>query len=288
MFRRLSQYGLLFVFVPLLSGQRAPTAWQLRGARLQVASDTITYETKKSPPLSIAIATQAITSICYDTTAHARGPSAWEATKAMGGTQGGIILAPLVLPITAGVHASKSVRHVIVLHWGASKPGKDSVQTLIFEAQKENYAALLQEIQRVTGKPWTDVSQKRKDAYAKFGNELKSAEKDKHAPYLVIKERTRVGSSVLDPHSYHAVLRRRTSGEGDLYIVAGTKKERELMAVVRVSIKDEKNSDADAVPVVDSSPDSLPRVIAIKLPAQTLVVSTSQPYEYDPNCPCLP
>jgi hypothetical protein len=284
----LAQCGILLAIVPILPGQEASsTTWRLKGGGLTVAADTIVYQRKKSEP--IAVPTKAITTVCYDTTAHARGPSTWDATKAMGSGGGqGLILAPLVLPFVAGVHASKSKRHFITLRWTQPQPGDDSKYKLTLEAEKGNFAALLKEFQRLTGKPWTDANQRRNEIYARIGNQWKSAGKEKHTPYLAIKETSRIGNSVLDSYFYHTALRAGPSGEGDLFLFAGVKKEMQLMAVVHVSIKDEKNSDSDGVPIYESHADPIPRVAVIKMPNHTLTITASQPYEYDPACPSFP
>jgi hypothetical protein len=285
---KLAQYALLLAIIPNLLGQEAsPTTWGLKGGRLTVASDTIVYERKNSSP--VAVPTKAITRVCYDTTAHARGPSTWDATMAMGSGNGeGLIFAPLVLPVVAGVHATKSTRHFISLRWTQPQPDDDFKYELTLEAEKGNFAALLKEFQQLTGKPWTDVNKNRSEVYARFSNQWKSASKEKHTPYLRVKETSRIGNSVLEPYFYHTALRAGPSSEGDLFLFAGIKKEMQPMAVVHVSIKAEKNGDSEGVPIYESHADPMPRVAVIKMPNQTLTITASQAYEYDPACPSLP
>jgi hypothetical protein len=262
----------------------------LKGDRLTVASDTILYQRKKLEPVTVP--TKAITTVCYDTTAHARGPSTWDAAEAMWlqDKGEGLIFAPLVLPFVAGVHVSKSRQHFITLSWTQPQPGDNSKHQLTLEAEKGNFAGLLKEFQRLTGKPWTDASQHRKDIYAHLGNGWKSAGKEKHTPYLAIRERSRIGNSVLDSYFYHTALRAGPSNEGDLFLFAGLKKEMQLMAVVHVSIRDEKNSDrgSDAVPIYESHADPISKVAVVKMPNQTLTITAVQPYEYNPDCQSLP
>lgn len=118
-------------------------------------------------------------------------------------------------------------------------------------------------------------------------DELKSAEQEKHAPFLDIKQTSRVGNSLLSAYSYHAVLRG-SAGAGDLFLFAGDKKERRLVAVVQVFVKNENNEGSDAVAVYKMPAATPPQVTEIRLPMHTLTISESQRYDYNPDCPPLP
>jgi hypothetical protein len=101
----------------------SPTPWHVKGGLLEVSRESIVFERKKHDP--IPIKTVSVTSVCYDTSSHARGPSAWEATKDMGSSDPhGLIFAPLVLPVVAGIHASKATRHLVTVHWRPEQPGE--------------------------------------------------------------------------------------------------------------------------------------------------------------------
>jgi hypothetical protein len=300
----LLQCGLLVVAPILPAQQVSSSTWQLRNARLKLDSDTVVFEAKKSS--AVTVATKSITNVCYDTVAHARGPSAGQAAGQAAESPSpiddihspldAIVVAPVMLAgigAAAAVHATKSTRHLIILHWTPPPPADgsvtDSTSELTLEAEKGNFAALLKEFQRLTGKPWTDVSLLRGEIYAHNRNQLELAEKEKHAPYLAIKERSRIGSSILDQYgAYRAVLRASSSGEGDLYVFTAVNKRMQLMAIVHVSIRNEKNPNSYALPVYDSQADPLPNVTEVKMPDQTLTVTSSQPYEYSPDCPSLP
>ena len=297
----LLQCGLLAVAPSLLAQQTSSSTWKLKNARLKLDSDTVIYEAKKSS--AVTVATKSITNVCYDTVIHARGPSAGQVAESAaanyppppGDTLSAILVAPIMLAGIGGaaaVHTTKSIGHLITLHWTppptADGPVTASTSELTLEAEKGNFAALLKEFQRLTGKPWTDMSRLRGEIYAHNGNQLKLAEKDKHAPYLAIRARSRIGNSILDQYgAYRAALRASPSGEGDLYVFSAVNKRMQLMAIVHVVIRKEKNPNSDALPVYESQA-PLPNVTEVKMPDQTVTVTSSQPYEYNPDCPSLP
>lgn len=297
----LLQCVLLAVAPSLLAQQTSSSTWKLKNARLKVDSDIVIYEAKKSS--AVTVATKSITNVCYDTVIHARGPSAGEAAISVANNYppdlenplGAILAAPFMLAGIGGaaaVHTTKSTRHLIILHWTPPPPADgsvtDSTSELTLEAEKGNFAALLKEFQRLTGKPWTDVSRLRGEIYAHNSHQLKLAEKEKHAPYLAIRVRSRIGNSILDQYGgYRAVLRASPSGEGDLYVFATATKGMVLMAIVHGLIRNEKNPKSVALPVYESQTD-LSNVTEVKMPDQTLTVTSSQPYEYNPDCPSLP
>jgi hypothetical protein len=295
----LLQCGLLVVAPILPAQQVSSSTWQLKNSRLKLDSDTVVYEAKKSS--AVTIATKSIRNVCYDTVIHARGPSAGQVAEStpindIRSPLDAILVAPVMLAGIGGaaaVHATKSTRHLIILHWTPPPPPDgsvtDSTSELTLEAEKGNFAALLKEFQRLTGKPWTDVSRFRDEIYARNSNQLKLAENERHAPYLAIKKMSRIGSSILDQYGgYRAVLRASTSGEGDLYVFSAVNKRMQLMAIVHVVIRNEKNPNSDALPVYDSQADPLPNVTEVKMPDQTVTVTPPQPYDYNPDCPSLP
>lgn len=281
----------LLMLTPGLSAQHPQTSatWRLkRGVQLRVGPDAFIYSEEGNGALSISIPTGSITSVCYDDSTHARGPSVWEVTEAMGSTSEGLILAPFVLPAIAGVHASKSRRHFIVLNWTAEQSGETRFSSLTLEAQKSNYAQMLKQIQQVTGKAWTDTAARRREIYSRMDRQWKAAKRDKQAISLELKERTKIGNSVLDPYSYRAALRGNSTSEGNLYIFAGQKRDTRLVAVVHVLTKDEMNPVVDAVAVYLPDAKSPRQASEIRMPDRTLVISAPQPYEYDRECPALP
>jgi hypothetical protein len=297
----LLQCGLLAVVPSLLAQQTSSSTWKLKNARLTLDSDTVIYEAKKSS--AVTVATKSITNVCYDTITRARGPSAGQVALSTPPIDYPGVHDPLsvilVTPVwlagiggAAAVHSTKSTRHLIVLHWTPPPPVNgsvtDSTSELTLEAEKGNFAPLLSEFQRLTGKPWTDVSRLRAEIYAHNSNQLKLVEKEKRAPYLAIRARSRIGNSILDQYGgYRAVLRAGPSGQGDLYVFAAANKRMELMAIVHVLIRNEKNPTSIALPVYESQA-PLPNVTEVKMPDQTVTVTSSQPYEYNPDCPSLP
>jgi hypothetical protein len=192
--------GLVAVAPILLAQQPSSSTWKLKGAQLSLSPDTVLYEAKDSSPLTVD--TKSITNVCYDTAIHARGPSAWEATKSSainypvppGDPLTQILVTPVFLAGIGGaaaVHATKSTRHFIILHWTPQPPedasAGNSTSGLTLEAEKGNFSALLNEFQRLTGKPWTDARRSRGEVYARNSKQLELAEKEKHPPYLAIK-----------------------------------------------------------------------------------------------------
>ena len=144
---------------------------------------------------------------------------------------------------------------------------------------------LLDQLQQVTGRNWDNVERGRRRMYDQLGNRWKTARSQKVMFYLAIKETSRVGSAILEPYFYRAALQPRGSGEGDLYLFAGENKQ--LVAVVHVLIKDERNDVSDGTPVYKAT-DSVPETTEIRTPTRTLAVAASQLYEFDPECPILP
>jgi hypothetical protein len=266
-----------------LCQEASETVWKLKGALLKVSSDNLAYEAKNFIPLSIK--PQYITAICYDSHTHGRGPSAWEATEAVAGArEAAVVLAPAV-PVVAAIHASKSTQHFLILHWSA--PVEDYGTTLTVEADKGNYEALLRELQQRTGKTWINIPQRRKAIYSRFGDELKSVQKESPEIYLDIKQQSRIGNSLLDADRYEAVLHG-NSAQGNLFLFVGEEKERSIVAIVQVSIRDERNKSVEAVAVYTTPAVTPPQVAEIQLPTRTLTITESQPYDYSPDCPSLP
>lgn len=271
------------------------TPWHVKGGLLEVSRESIVFEQKKQNP--IPIKTASVTSVCYDTSAHARGPSVGQATIEMGmGDARSLIFAPFVLPVVAGIHASKVTRHLVTVHWRPEQSGEDVSypSALTVEAGKRNYLLLLKELQQVTGKSWTDVSKRRNELLGHISHRQKRVQRGKDGVFdLVVRQRSRVGNSILDPYVYAAALQSNGSGDGNLYLFEGVTKQLKLAALIHVSMKDEKNTVSEIIPSYEVSEDQntdggLPVATGIRMPSRTLEISQPQPYDYDAECPVLP
>ena len=268
---------------------RVPSEWKIKGGRLSIGPETILLEQKDKAPLSIK--TASVTGVCYDRSSHARGPSVGHATQEMGASsQGqGLILAPIVLPLVAGIHASKSSQHFVTIHWNQKDSNQDlERRQMAFQSGKAEYSSLLQALQGATNKPWVDVATRRKKLLASIGN-WQSLAREKKGALHVHGTVSRMGSSVLDAYYYRAAIKEGPPGDGLLYLFWGDRQRPELAAVVRVSIVKERNSVSESSLVFNNQASNrLPQVEAIQLPTLTLKVASSQPYEYDPDCAVLP
>lgn len=271
------------------------TTWSVKGGLLKISDESIVFEQKKRDPITIR--TISVTSVCYDTAVHSRGPSAWQATKEMGtGDAHGLVFAPLVLPAVVGVHASKSTRHLVTLNWKPEQPEANgpSLPGLTVEAAKNNYLGLLRELQQVTGKPWTDVNQRRNELLSHIAGQRKRAQRGKDGAFdLIVRQRSMVGNSILDSYIYSAVLQNSGTGEAQLYVFEGVKKDLQLAALIHVFVKNEENAVSEITPSYAAMADQgtykgLPVATEIRMPTQTLEITPSQPYDFDLECPVLP
>ena len=251
------------------------------GARLElfITSASVTFKKGKETVMDIPAAD--ITEVGYDTSSHNRGWTWLKAGTELTGhgtcSSGGglancgeletLVLAPVVVG-AAALSPFSSTQHFVRLLWQ-----ENGVPTqALFEVGKENYSAVLNELQHATGKPWQDLPEARK----KLVSEIETA-KDGSVP-LQIDRTVVVGETVMKAGRYQTVLLERPDHDGEIYFFDGNRVDPRhvtAQAVINVEASSAETTVSGVTYVVEQGVETIG---AIQLADKKLVfVSTALP-----------
>src|SRR5262245_13824120 len=225
---------------------------------------------KKGKEIALEIPAAGISEVGYDNSSHNRG---WAYLKAVGGAGGGaassgsgiggVVFAPILAP-AAILAPFKSTKHFVRILW----ENQGNPSEVLLEVEKQDYHAVLEEFQRLSGKPWVDLPQARK----KLVSEIEQA-KGRSAP-LEIDRNIVLNESEMKPGRYQAVFLERPSNHGEVYFFSGTDVNPERIsaqAVVNVETSNSETTNSGVTYVVEQGVET---ISAIQFPGKKLVFAS--------------
>jgi hypothetical protein len=237
------------------------------GAKLDLAILNQEVTGKKGKNIVLQIPAASITEVGYDTSSHNRGwAGAWldaGSTASQGSTDEALIMVPFV--VGAAVTAPlKSTQHFVRILWR-----EDGVPSeVLFEVGKDDYSAILEALQNLTGKRWQDLPGARKKLLA----EIQSA-KNRSVPLQV--DRTVVlNKAEMKSGNYQLILLERPDHRGGTYFFAGQDvNPKHVTAQAVVTIEPQ----AGSLDVAYAKQMGVETIATIQLPDKKLVFDSSGP-----------
>ena len=183
------------------------------GANLELVITDQSARIKQGEVTVLEIPAAGISEVGYDTSSHNPG---WELLKDAGvladsGGEG-VILAPFLLAPAAILLPFKSTKHFVRILW--EDEGNHSMTYLA--VRRQDCRAVLDELQRLSGKPWVDLPKARK----KLVGKIKQA-KGRSVP-LEIDRNIVLNGTEMKPGRYQAVFLERPGNHGEVYFFRGT------------------------------------------------------------------
>jgi hypothetical protein len=215
------------------------------GANLELVITDQTARIKQGEVTVLEIPAVSISEVGYDTSSHNPG---WELLKDAGGLAGsggeGGIVASILLAPAAILLPFKSTKHVVRILW--EDKGNHSMTYLA--VRRQDCHAVLDELQRLSGKPWVDLPKARK----KLVGEIKQA-KGRSVP-LEIDRNIVLNGVEMKPGRYQAVFLERPGNHGEVYFFRGTDVNPERIythAVVNVETLNSETTNSGVTYVVE-------------------------------------
>src|SRR5262245_10546881 len=224
---------------------------------------------KKGKETALEIPAAGISEVGYDNSSHNRG---WAYLKAISGPGsgggigsgiGGVVYAPILAP-AAILAPFKSTQNFVRILWD----NNGNPSEIILEVEKQDYHAVLDELQRLSGKPWVDLPQARK----KLVSEIAQA-KDRSVP-LEIDRNIVLYEAEMKPGRYQAVFLERPGNHGEVYFFSGTDVNPERIsaqAVVNVETLNSETTNPGVTYVVEQGVET---INAIQLSGKKLVFAS--------------
>ncbi len=185
--------------------------------------------------------------------------------------QGDVTVLPLLLPPAAILLPFKSTKHFVRILW----EDKWSTFEALLEVGKQDYHAVLDELQRLSGKPWVDLPKARK----KLVSEINQA-KGRSVP-LEIDRNIVLNGTEMKPGRYQAVFLERPGNHGEVYFFSGTDVNPERIyarALVNVETLNSDTTNSGVTYVVEHGVET---INAIQFPGKKLVfVSGALPVRF--------
>jgi len=223
------------------------------GSKLELVITDKSARCKKGKETSLEIPAASISEVGYDNSSHNRG---WAYLKSVGGAManggsGGaaVIFAPILAP-AAILAPFKSSKHFVRI----LREDKGSTSEVLLEVRKQDYHAVLNELQRLSGKPWVDLPKARK----KLVSEIEQA-KGRSAP-LEIDRNIVLNEAEMKPGRYQAVFLERPGNHGEVYFFSGTKvnpKRISAQAVVNVEPSNSETTNSEVTYVVEQGVETI-------------------------------
>jgi len=233
------------------------------GSKLELVITDQSARFKTGEGTTLEIPAASIIEVGYDNSSHNRG---WAYLKVvgpeiLGSREGVVIIAPLLLPPAAILSAFKSRRHFVRI----LREDKGKTSEVLLEVGKRDYHAVLNELQRLSGKPWIDLPKARN----KFVSEINQA-KSRSVP-LEIDRNIVLNEAEMKPGRYQAVFLERPGNHGEVYFFSGTKvnpKRISAQAVVNVEPSNSETTNSGVTYVAEHGVET---INAIQVPGKKLV-----------------
>src|SRR5215510_6818205 len=182
------------------------------GAKLELEITDQSARIKQGEETALEISAASISEVGYDNSSHNPG---WALLKDAGGLivygGEGIIVAPLLLAPAAILLPFKSTKHFVWIRW----EDKGNHSEAFLEVGKQDCRAVLDELQRLSGKPWVDMPKARK----KLVSAIKQA-KGRSVP-LEIDRNIVLNGAEMKPGQYRMVFLERPGNHGEVYFFSG-------------------------------------------------------------------
>jgi hypothetical protein len=239
---------------------RAEVASTVAKVSLEVSNEAISVKLENGVPLEIPPSQVAATG--YDNSSHSKG-WAWlgpaESPELSYGEGSVLIIVPLL--VGAAISAPfKTTEHYVRVFWN----GAEGPDEILLELGKNDYADVLAQLQRVTGKPWHDLPKEREE----LRHELEQAKSDKKSVNL--DRPVFVNGAELKSGEYQLLLLERTANAGEVYFFRGASvKVNEIAAQAVVEIDKENHSTGPVAPDYGSEA-GVATITALAMPEETL------------------
>jgi hypothetical protein len=234
------------------------------GAKLDLAILNQEVTGKKGKNIVLRIPAASITEVGYDTSSHNRGWAWLEASSvADQGTRSqgaGLVLAPIL--VGAAVMAPlKSTQHFVRILWQ-----EDGVPAeALFEVGKDDYDAVLKALQNLTGKPWQNLPEARKNLLA----EIESA-KNRSVP-LQLDHTVVLNEAEMKSGRYQLILLERPDNRGEAYFFAGQDVNPKHVTAQAVVMIEPAKSQAGSLDLAYAEQLGIETIATIQLPDKKLV-----------------
>lgn len=235
------------------SNKKWPVKYAGAKVELVITDQSVRFKNGEETVLEIPAAS--ISEVGYDTSSHNRG---WALLKVAGGVIGfggeGVIVAPLLLAPAAILLPFKSTKRFVRILW----EDKGNPSELLLEVGKQDYHAVLDELQRLSGKPWVDMPKARK----KLVSEIKQA-KNRSVP-LEIDRNIVLNGAVMKPGRYQTVFLERPGNHGEVYFFSGTHvnpKRISAQAVVNVETSNSETTNSGVTYVVEHGVETINAIL---------------------------
>lgn len=192
------------------------------GAKLNLGILNQNVTAKKGKDVVLRIPAASITEVGYDTSSHNRG---WTWLNAganvpdlgkgdFGGSGKGDLGDLVVVPFVVGAAVTapfKSTQHFVRILW--QEDGAPS--EVLFEVGKDDYGTVLRALKDLTGKPWQDLPEARKNLVAEIENAKKQSVPLQLDHPVVLNE------ADMKSGAYQLILLARPGNRGEAYFFAG-------------------------------------------------------------------
>jgi hypothetical protein len=237
------------------------------GAKLTLAILNKEVTGKKGEDIVLQIPAASITEVGYDTSSHNRGWT-WlnagaDVTTQGKGDYGGLVLAPFLVG-AAMMAPFKSTQHFVRILWQEGGVPSEA----LFEVGKDDCGAVLKALKDLTGKPWQDLPEARKDLVA----EIKSA-KDRSVR-LQVDHTVVLNEAEMKSGTYELILLERPDNRGEAYFFAGQEVNPEHVTAQAVVTIEPSKSEAGRLDVAYAEHMGVETIATIQFPDKKLVFDT--------------
>ena len=224
---------------------------------------------KKGKKTALEIPAASISEVGYDNSSHNRG---WAYLQAVGSAGsgggsgsgiGGVVFAPILAP-AAILAPFKSTKHFVRILW----EDKGNPSEALLEVGKQDYHAVLDELQRLSGKPWVDLPEARK----KLVSEIEQS--GSRSVPLEIDRNIVLNEAEMKPGRYQAVFLERPGNHAEVYFFRGTDVNPERIsaqAIVNVETANSETTNTGVTYVVEHGVET---INSIQFPGKKLVFAS--------------
>src|SRR5215510_3017623 len=232
------------------------------GVKLELVITDQSAHFKKGKKTGLEIPAASISEVGYDNSSHNRG---WAYLEGVGGglhgSGPGMVIAVPILAPAAILAPFKSTKHFVRILW----ENEGNPSEVLLEVRKQDYHAVLDELQRLSGKPWVDLQQARK----KLVSEIEQA-KGRSVP-LEIDRNIVLNEAEMKPGRYQTVFLERPDNHGEVYFFRGTDVNPERISSQAVVNVEALNSETTKPGVTYVVGHGVETINAIQFPGKKLV-----------------